>query len=98
MFDGDVVDLHWTEGFVVGVASHACDLLHQSNTGIVALPKDGVPAIQTRIWHLGDEELRTVGIRSRIRVCQASRTIELQVRRCFVLELIPRIARPSTCG
>src|SRR5579871_549766 len=67
--DGNMFDLHGVEGPVVAVARHAGNFLHQLHGSRVALPEDGVVAVEhggllpsERL--LGDEKLRAIGIRT----------------------------------
>jgi len=96
-----VIDFHWTEGAIVGVPSHACDLFYQRYAGVVALSENGVIAIQhlaltTEQSLFRDKELRTVRIWPRIRISQPPWPIKLHGRRGFVLEGISRVTH--TCS
>src|ERR1700678_3989226 len=95
--DFDVDDLDrakWT--FTIG--SHARDFLDQFDGSVIALSEDGVAAIEARVGNFGDEELRTVGIRSGVRVSHTSGTIEGNRGRSLVLEFVAGIARTVAFG
>ena len=77
MKDRNFHDLRRVIRPVVSIAWHACDFLHQLDAGVIALPKDGIAAIQTRIGHFGDKKLRAIGIRPGVGVGQPARAIEL---------------------
>ena len=47
--DHDVSDLDRAIRTVVGIATHARDLLHQCDAGLVALAEQGVSAVQAGI-------------------------------------------------
>src|ERR1700691_3280708 len=72
------------------VTSQSSNLLY--NVKILALAEDGGLAIQILHRNFRDEKLRTVGIRSRIRVSEAARLIEFEIGTHIVLELVSRIA------
>src|SRR6266851_1806463 len=92
--DANVLYPYRAERLVVaGVAGHACDLLFQHNTGVVALAEDGVPAVQMWRRDLRDEELRAVRARSGICHGEAAGTVKHQGGYDFVLELVSGIAR-----
>src|SRR5512141_1010535 len=91
--DLDVLDHDIGKRFVLrGVsvtARNASDGLH--NLRIFALAKDRVATVEARIRGFRYKELRTVGVRSCIRVGESSGLVEAEVRAGFVLELVARV-------
>src|SRR5216684_1503678 len=91
--DGDLVNLHRIIRPIVCIARHAGDFLDQLNCSVIALAEDGVAPAQMRAMRniLRNEKLRAVRVRPGVGVCEASRTVESQVRRSFVLEFVTGI-------
>src|ERR1700728_3018291 len=88
-------DLYRPKGLVVGwIARHESNLLHQGDRRFVTLTKDRIAAIQVRSGDFGDKELRSVGVRTGVRVRQPSGLIKEQISRSLILELVAGIARP----
>src|SRR5260370_37421502 len=91
--DGDLVSLHGIMRPIVCIARYGADFVAQLNGSVIALAEDGVAPAQMRAMRtiLGNEKLRAVRVRPGVGVGEASRTVESQVRRSFVLEFVPGI-------
>ena len=96
--DDYVSDLDRAIGAVIGVTTHARNLLHQGDAGLIALTEQGVSAVQAGIRNLGNEELGAVGAGTGVGIGQASGAVELHGRRGFVLELKTNVAAPAAGG
>ena len=84
--DLDVRDLHRTQR-ALAIGRHARNLLDQFDGRIIALPEDGVAAVQAGVGNFGDEKLRAIGVGSGIRVGETARTIEFNVGEVSFLNL-----------
>ena len=96
--DDDVSDLDRTVGAIVGIATHARNLLHQRDAGLVALTEQRVSAVQAGIRNLGDEELGAVGAGTGVGIGQAPGPVELHGRGSFILELETNVAAAAAGG
>src|SRR6266568_2506631 len=90
--DRNLINLHWIIWLVIRATRHARDLLHQFHALVIALAKNRVMTIQTLIGNFGDKKLRAICIRASIGIREPPWTVESEIRRSFILELISRIA------
>src|SRR5579862_8737345 len=92
-------NLHWPKRLVVHwIARHAGNLLDQGHRRIVTLSEDCVATIKVRGRHFSNEKLRAVRIRACVRVCEASRLVEQEVRGNFVFEFVSGVAGAVALG
>ena len=96
--DDDVSDLDRAIWAVVGIATHARNLLHQRDAGLVALTEESVSAVQAGIGDFGDEKLGAVGAGTGVGIGQASGAVELHGRGSFILELKTNVAAAAAAG
>ena len=92
----DFRDLHRIIRSVVArIGGFACDLFYQLDALGSALAEEVVVAVEMRRRNFGDEELRAVGVWTRVRHCQSTRNVELQIRGELIVETVtgPALAR-----
>src|SRR5579884_3301507 len=87
--DVDLGNLHRiVRPIIAWVGRLARDLLHEFDTLGRALSEDRVMSVEMRRWHFRDEELRAVGVRSRVGHRESAGDIEIQIRRDFIFKAV----------
>ena len=93
-----MIDDDWDDGLVLGVTINAGDSGYEEDRVLVALPEDGVLAVELGHGGFGDEELGAVGARAGVSHGEATRDVKGQVGRELVVEIITGIAKAGANG
>src|SRR6266704_923929 len=89
-----MLDVHGRDRLIVTIALHARDGF--DDVLVLALPPNGIAAVQRRLRRLGDKELARISVASSIGHGETSGHIEGQRGRCFILVRKPRPLRTSS--